>query len=103
MNLQQMRYVKALAEKGSFVAAAGCCAVTQPTLSNGIAQFESELGHRLFTRTTRTVQLTSYGEQLLPTILEILLLTEQLKAAPNTKAEPASAALQVGISPSRRR
>lgn len=100
MNLQQLRYVKALVDKGSFVAAANCCAVTQPTLSNGIAQLEMELGHRLFRRTTRTVKLTSYGEQLLPTILEILSLFERLKASSKAKLDTAAtAALQVGISP----
>ena len=99
MNLQQLRYVKALVDKGSFVAAASSCAVTQPTLSNGIAQIESELGHRLFLRTTRTVKLTPYGVHLLPTILEILSLFEQLKSLSKTKVEPATGALQVGISP----
>jgi DNA-binding transcriptional LysR family regulator len=97
MNLQQLRYVKALVDRGSFVAAASCCAVTQPTLSNGLAQLEAELGHRLFRRTTRTVKLTPYGEQLLPTILEILSLYERLKEL--SKANPTSTALQVGISP----
>ena len=97
MNFQQLRYVKALVDRGSFVAAASCCAVTQPTLSNGLAQLEAELGHRLFRRTTRTVKLTPDGEQLLPTILEILSLYERLKEL--SKANPTSTALQVGISP----
>jgi DNA-binding transcriptional LysR family regulator len=99
MNLQQLRYVKALVDKGSFVAAASCCAVTQPTLSNGIAQLEAELGYRLFRRTTRSVSLTPYGEQLLPTILEILSLFERLKELSKIKLENTTVAFQVGISP----
>jgi DNA-binding transcriptional LysR family regulator len=99
MNLQQLRYVRALADKGSFVAAASCCAVTQPTLSNGLAQLEAELGYRLFRRTTRTVRLTPYGEQLLPTILEILSSFERLKELAKANVANTAVAFQVGISP----
>ena len=95
MNLHQLRYVKALVDKGSFVAAANSCDVRQPTLSNGIAQLELELGHRLFLRTTRSVELTPHGEQLLPTILEILSLSERLKSSVIVDAEVSPAALQV--------
>lgn len=98
MNLQQLRYVKALVDKGSFVAAASCCSVTQPTLSNGLAQLENELGHRLFRRTTRSVKLTPYGERLLPTILEILSLFERLKQLSKDGGADTTT-LQVGISP----
>ena len=72
MNLQQLEYVLAVEEEGSFVAAAARCANTQPTLSNAIAQLESELGHKIFNRTTRSVKLTAFGESLLPVIREIL-------------------------------
>jgi len=72
MNMQQLRYARALAECGSFVQAANHCGVTQPTLSNGIAQLESELGQQLFARTTRTVSLTEAGTHLLPDIADIL-------------------------------
>lgn len=99
MNLQQLRYVKALVDKGSFVAAASCCAVTQPTLSNGLAQLEAELGYRLFRRTTRTVKLTPYGEQLLPTIVEILSSFERLKELAKANVVSTAIAFQVGISP----
>lgn len=79
MNLQQLRYVRALVEEGSFVAAASRCAVTQPTLSNGIAQLEADLGHRIFRRTTRSVALTAYGERILPAILEALRAFERVR------------------------
>lgn len=72
MNLQQLRYARALAELGSFVKAANRCAVTQPTLSNAIAALEQDLGHKLFERTTRSVKLTPIGAQLLPDICDLL-------------------------------
>ena len=78
MNLQQLRYACMLAEHGSFVEAANRCGVTQPTLSNGIAALEAELGVRLFARTTRSVRLTEYGQHLLPGITDVLNAQTQL-------------------------
>ncbi|WBT37226.1 MULTISPECIES: LysR family transcriptional regulator [Hyphomicrobium] len=97
MNLQQLRYVRALAEEGSFVAAASRCAVTQPTLSNGIAQLEADLGHRIFRRTTRSVALTAYGERILPAVLDALKAFERVRdlAKQTGKAQHVS----VGLSP----
>jgi DNA-binding transcriptional LysR family regulator len=99
MNLQQLKYVKALVDEGSFVAAAARCAVTQPTLSNGIAQLEAELGHRLFRRTTRSVRLTAYGEHLLPAILDVLQSLENLTIRSKSQIEKSAFCVQVGLSP----
>src|SRR6516165_5884972 len=73
MNLGQLEFAVAVADKRSFTGAAGQCHVTQPTLSNGIAQLEDELGGRLFVRTTRTVSLTPLGTHLVPYIREVLV------------------------------
>ena len=98
MNLQQLRYVRALSEEGSFVAAASRCAVTQPTLSNGIAQLEAEIGRRIFHRTTRSVCLTHFGLQLLPGILETLDAFDRLKDTAR-RLDKSSASIHVGLSP----
>ena len=84
MNPQQLRYVRALAETKSFVRAAEQCAVTQPTLSNGIAQLEQEFGQRLFDRTTRVVGLTDFGRHLLPSVLDVLNAQAALLAMART-------------------
>lgn len=99
MNLQQLRYAKALAECGSFVRAANACAVTQPTLSNGIAQLESELGHQLFSRTTRTVRLTEAGEFLLPSIADILSAQATLVAHAKNLTNSERRLIRIGVSP----
>jgi DNA-binding transcriptional LysR family regulator len=99
MNLQQLKYVKALVDEGSFIGAAGRCAVTQPTLSNGIAHLEAELGNRLFRRTTRSVKLTAYGEQLLPSILEVLRSFDNLIALSRNPSEKSPSTVQVALSP----
>lgn len=98
MNLQQLRYVSALVEEGTFVAAAGRCNVTQPTLSNAIAQLEAELGNRLFNRTTRRVDLTPYGAQLLPYINDTLACFGRLRELSKTIGDRNDKAIQVGIS-----
>ena len=99
MNLQQLRYARALAECGSFVQAARQCAVTQPTLSNGIAQLEKELGQQLFARTTRTVRLTPAGSYLLPDISDILNAQAALLARTRSLSHPQHVVVRVGVSP----
>ena len=65
MNLVFIRYFLAVAETGSFTAAAERCHVTQPTLSAGVARLEEEIGARLFDRSRRAA-LTAAGQKLLP-------------------------------------
>ncbi|MGW2658930.1 LysR family transcriptional regulator, partial [Streptomyces sp. NPDC001478] len=48
MDLQQMRYVVAVAETRNFTRAAEQCLVVQSALSHQIARLERELGARLF-------------------------------------------------------
>ncbi len=50
MDLKQIRYLVAVAEAGSFSAAARRAFVTQPTLSAAVAALERELGVRFFER-----------------------------------------------------
>lgn len=99
MNLSQLRYVKAVAETGSFTLAAEQCYVTQPTLSNGIAQLEQELEERLFTRTTRAVALTPFGAHILPLINSVLEAQAALLRETRSFTHPERQVIRVGISP----
>jgi LysR family transcriptional regulator, hydrogen peroxide-inducible genes activator len=99
MNLQQLRYARMLAECNSFVEAANKCGVTQPTLSNGIAQLEEELGIRLFARTTRNVRLTEYGLLLLPGIVDLLNAQTALLAKARELTQPGKRVIRIGVSP----
>lgn len=65
MELQQMRYVVAVAEERSFTRAAERCLVVQSALSHQIKALERELGVRLFARTSRRVEITAAGEAFL--------------------------------------
>ncbi|HEX7784515.1 MAG TPA: LysR family transcriptional regulator [Sphingobium sp.] len=56
-----IRYFLAVIDHGNFSRAAAHCHVSQPTLSVGILKLERHLGHTLFQRTNRRVELTVAG------------------------------------------
>ncbi len=99
MNLNQLRFVKAVSETRSFSQAAERCCVTQPTLSNGIAQFEKELGARIFERTTRKVALTRFGEHVLPMVESVLDARAELVQGAAAYLNPQQKLARIGLSP----
>jgi len=99
VNLSQLHFASAIASTGSFTAAAAQCCVTQPTLSNGIAQLESELGDRLFVRTTRKVALTPFGTHVLPYINEVLRAQTSLVQQTQVFLSPDKRLIRIGTSP----
>lgn len=66
ITLKQLRAFAAVAREGSFTRASEKLHVTQSTLTTSVKALESEIGLRLFDRSTRAVQLTMQGEQFLP-------------------------------------
>ncbi|WP_329155564.1 LysR family transcriptional regulator [Streptomyces sp. NBC_01456] len=64
LDLRKLRYFVAVAEHRHFGRAAQALFLAQPVLSRQIRAFEQELGSLLFTRTTRSVELTPAGRQL---------------------------------------
>jgi DNA-binding transcriptional LysR family regulator len=65
MEIRQLRAFVAIAESGTFTAAAQRVHVTQAAISMQIRQLENELGAKLFVRAPRHVILTEAGEHLL--------------------------------------
>jgi LysR family transcriptional regulator, hydrogen peroxide-inducible genes activator len=61
MELQQLRYVLAVAETGNFTRASEKSNVAQPSLSQQIIKLEKELGHKLFHRLGRKAVTTEAG------------------------------------------
>lgn len=99
MNLNQLRYFTSLAETKSFKTSAEKCCVTQPTLSNGIAHLEEELGGKLFRRTTRTVDLTPFGTFVVPMAQSILDAKDELIKSAQSFFHPELKVLRIGMSP----
>lgn len=84
MEMQQLRYVTAVARTRNFSRAAEECHVSQPSLSQQIQKLEDELGERLFDRMKREVKLTSHGEIFLRRAIRIL---EEASAAQREATE----------------
>ncbi|MFG2647769.1 LysR family transcriptional regulator [Streptomyces sp. NPDC048436] len=99
MELQQMRYVVAVAETNNFTRAAERCLVVQSALSHQIARLEKELGARLFERTSRRVRLTPAGEAFLPAARQCLDAAERAAAEVAAAVGEVRGRLAVGLIP----
>lgn len=75
MNVEQLKWLLVIRDAGSLVAASQHLDCDPSKLSRLLSAVESELGFRIFHRTTRSLSLTGSGEQYLDRIqpaLEIL-------------------------------
>ncbi|MGW4275517.1 LysR family transcriptional regulator [Streptomyces seoulensis] len=97
MDLQQMRYVVAVAETRNFTRAAERCSVVQSSLSHRIAGLERELGVRLFARTSRRVELTGAGAAFLAGARECLAAADRAAADAAAAAGVVRGRLAVGV------
>ncbi|WP_338822993.1 hydrogen peroxide-inducible genes activator [Bradyrhizobium septentrionale] len=78
VTLRQLRYFDALAQHGHFGRAAEACAVSQPALSMQIRELERAVGGVLIERNARQVTLTTFGEDLLHRVRDILRSVDEL-------------------------
>ena len=79
MTLQQLRYLMAVAQQGSFNAAAARLFVSQSTLSISIKELEEELGIQIFLRSNRGLKLTNDGTELLGYARQVIEQAELLE------------------------
>jgi DNA-binding transcriptional LysR family regulator len=78
--VHQLRYALAVADHGTFTAAAAACFVAQPSLSQAVKGLERELGAELFNRLGRRVTLTPAGEAFVPAARETIRALETVRA-----------------------
>ena len=79
MTLTQLRHLIDLAQTLSFSASATRLHITQPALSRSIKALEGELGHLLFDRVGRGIELTAFGQQVLGHAQSLVDLAHELR------------------------
>jgi DNA-binding transcriptional LysR family regulator len=72
LGSRQVLAVLAIADYGSFIAAAAFLKTSQPALTRTIKRIEDVLGVSLFERTTRRVQLTPAGREFVAVAERVL-------------------------------
>lgn len=71
-TLRQLEYLVAVAEQGTFGAAAEAVHVSQPAMSSQIAELEQKLGVTLFERDRRGARVTPEGEAIVAAARRVL-------------------------------
>lgn len=79
MSLPSYQIFKTVVEQNSFQRASEILHLTPSAISHSISSLEKQLGFPLFIRNKTGIQLTGYGENLLPHIQKILNSEEHLK------------------------
>jgi DNA-binding transcriptional LysR family regulator len=96
-DLRQLRYVVAIAEEGSFTAAAARLHIAQQSLSQQIALIERRLGAALFDRGPHGVTLTAVGAALLPEARAALAAADRAFDAARRAAVGERTELRIGF------
>jgi LysR family transcriptional regulator, hydrogen peroxide-inducible genes activator len=99
VTLRQLRYFDALARHGHFGRAAEACAISQPALSMQIKEMEQALGGALLDRSARQVALTTFGEELLQRVRDILRSVDELGDFARATQDRLAGRLRVGMIP----
>ncbi len=96
LRIDEIRSFVAVAETGSFSAAARSLKRAQSVVSMHIAGFEAELGYKLFDRTPKPV-LTAQGRELLVGAKRVLVEADRLQNRALTLSDTQSPSIYMGI------
>jgi len=72
VTLQQLKYVRTVAETGTITEAAEKLYISQPSLTNAIHELEKEMNIRIFNRTNKGISLSKEGEDFLGYARQVL-------------------------------
>lgn len=100
VQLQQLRYVVAVADEHHFTRAANRLRVAQPSVSSAVHALERELGTALFHRTRGEIRLTAAGEMFLPWARQVLTDCEAGRQAVRELAGLQRGRVALGATPS---
>lgn len=98
MNLQELRYLVALAKTRHFSRAADLCCVSQPTLSAQVRKLEEELGIALFER-GKHLDLTPVGRRILAHARAALEEVEAIRELARAEHDPLAGPVRLGVIP----
>ena len=96
MDLRQLRYFVAVAERGGFAAAASALNVAQSALSRHVKELERELGGALLERGARGVTVTEPGKVLLARGRWLFGAIDDIKAEVQTENREPSGTVRLG-------
>jgi LysR family nitrogen assimilation transcriptional regulator len=99
MNLRTLRYFKAIADAGSFTAAASLVSIAQPALTRQIRALEADLGVQLLSRSVRGVRLTPAGVSLYESAKRMLDEEARVMRELGGTRSSRKQAVGIGISP----
>src|SRR6202040_2733784 len=99
MLVRPLRYLKAVADHGSFTRAAAALHVSQPALSQQIRELEERMGVQLLDRSGRTVRPTDVGDAYLRHVQRALDELELGGRAIRDVQDLSSGALRLGFTP----
>ena len=99
LSSRQLRAFSLVAQHRSFARAAEALFISPSGLSLLIKELETQLGFRLFDRTTRHVVLTAHGREFLPTAQRSLAELYEAVSRIGRSATESSRSLSVGAAP----
>ena len=97
MNLNDLRYVVALAQERNFHRAAERCFVSQPALSLAIRKLEEELGVRLFERGRSGVRPTPTGSRIVEQAQRVIEEAARIKELARQGKDQLAGPLRLGV------
>lgn len=97
VHFQQLAYLREVDRHGSITRAAEALHVSQPALSQALAELERRLGTALFERAGRGRRLTADGREVLAFAQGVLAQADELRARLLATREGEAGALRVGM------
>ena len=98
LNFHHLLYFYTVAREGSISRAQAKLRLSQPTISAQIKTFEAAIGHQLFSRVGRTLELTEMGQITFRYAQDIFGLGEELKGVLEGQTSTTHRRFVVGIS-----
>jgi DNA-binding transcriptional LysR family regulator len=81
MRIEQLEYLAAVTRHGSLRRASERLHLSQPALSEALSKLERELGVTLLDRRRSGARISRQGQELLPTMVEVLEAVDRLRQA----------------------